>query len=287
MIGGQLEEVPVSIVERAARADAGDQHPVGVIETGSRQREEDGRVRVLIMRPSGERAETLLEIGDDRGLARSNDLGQTPDVARIRGEVRRLDACRMAGRNADGAHAPADRPVALKQVDEGERHVDGIGAEDLRGVHTRLFRCRRVGRATRELAQRREATLAFDAPRRFRNHRQHAAHAAAFVADRAVRQREPAILQVAVPIQRQQPVVDREGFPPADALELGADHRPDFGKDLGPWSAQRGRMFRAENRPVPVVVEETELGSPRDDHGKARFEHDAEGGAQALRPVGH
>ena len=64
----------------------------------------------------------------------------------------------------------------------------------------------------RQLAERREAALAFDAPGCFRNDRQQAAHAAGLVPDGAVRQREPAVLQVAVAIEREQPVVDREGF---------------------------------------------------------------------------
>ena len=58
VIGRQLEEVPVSIVERAARADAGDQDAVGVVETGPRQRQQDRCVRVFLVRPSGQRAET-------------------------------------------------------------------------------------------------------------------------------------------------------------------------------------------------------------------------------------
>ena len=129
---------------------------------------------------------------------------------------------------SDGMPTPDTRraavPSRVEQIDQRERHVDRIRVEDLRGVACTLAPgVVRVGRAPRQLAQRREPALAFDAAGGFRDDGQQAADAAGFVADRAVRQREPAVLQVAVAIERQQPVVDRERLAAADALELGTD----------------------------------------------------------------
>ena len=65
MVGRQFEEIAVAIVERAARTDAGHQDPVGMIQPGPRQRQQDGGVGGLIVRPPGATAAPGSSRSDD------------------------------------------------------------------------------------------------------------------------------------------------------------------------------------------------------------------------------
>jgi len=286
VIGGELEKVAVAIVERAARAHAGDHHAVRMLQPRPRQRQQDDRVRRFVVRATRQRTDALDRICLDDRPAGADHFAELPDVvARACGDVHDLQARRMIAGDADAADASRRETVALQQIDRGERHVDRIGIEDLRRIRAGVFRRLHVRRAPRQLAKRREAAFAFDTAGRLGDDGEEPTDAAGFIADRAVRNGEPAVLQVAVAFERQQPVVDRERLASAHAFELRPDDRPDFRKDLGARRAERCGMFGAEDRTVAIVIEEAEVRSPRDDHREAGLEHDADGRAKALRPL--
>ena len=74
MVGGQLEEVAIPIVQRASRTHAGDQHAVRMIESGTRQRQQHRGVRGLVVRATRQRADALPQVRSDDGLAGANDV---------------------------------------------------------------------------------------------------------------------------------------------------------------------------------------------------------------------
>ena len=106
------------------------------------------------------------------------------------------------------------------------------------------------------------------------------------VADRAVGEGEVALLEVAVAVEGEQQVVERDGLAAHRLPEHRADESQTSGKISGAGlPSARGCLVAPEDGPVAVVVEEDELGPPGDDHGEPRLEHDADRGAQALRPA--
>ena len=213
--------------------------------------------------------------GGQRGLARPRLIVQ-PN--RQRGCGRRV----IGGQSGDGDE-PSDPAAGVRQIEQRERHIDRVAFEDRRGAHAGVDVRGHGRRGLRQVPQRGEPPLAVDAARRFRDDGEQTAHAAAFVANRAVREREPAVFRIAVPLERQVPVVDRKRLAAANALEFRSDDGPDFRKNVAARLPER-RMFRAQDRSIPVVVEETEIRSPRDHHGEPGLEHDADRGSKALRP---
>ena len=76
------------------------------------------------------------------------------------------------------------------------------------------------------------------------------------------------------------------GVPVHHALEHRSDDIPDLGEGLARAAPHRGGMLGGtEDRAVAVVVELGEVAAPRDVHGEAGLEQDAERRAQALRPA--
>ena len=110
----------------------------------------------------------------------------------------------------------------------------------------------------------------------------------AVVGNRAIGKREICFFEIAVPIEHEQAILAAKRFAGRhDLLEHRREHRrPDFRPALRGGPSEGGRMLlRAQHRPRRVVVQLDVVGSPHDRHGESRREHEADGGAQRLRPA--
>ena len=114
---------------------------------------------------------------------------------------------------------------------------------------------------------------------------EHPGDAAGLVAQRAVAEGVPGILGIAVPLHDQVQVLDPGRLAVEGAADQRADVVPDLGPDLPEGPAERRRMAGAEDGPVAVVVEETQLLAPGEEHGLARFQHQLRHDAQAAGPA--
>ncbi len=114
---------------------------------------------------------------------------------------------------------------------------------------------------------------------------EHAGHSAGLIAHRRIGESEPGLLLVAAPLQHQRQIFAIGRL----ARQSRVDQRDDVGPDLRPdvleAGAQGGRMLDAEALRIGVVVEEAELGSPRDEHGELGIEQQSHHRAQRLRPA--
>ena len=130
-----------------------------------------------------------------------------------------------------------------------------------------------------------DPALGLDPAGRLLNRAEHARDRAVVVADRRVGEGEPGALVVAAPVHGERQVLE-EGRP---SVERRIDQGRQVGPDLRPYVAkartQRGRVLAPKDLGVGVVVEEPQIGSPGDEHRETRVEHQADGGAQRLRPA--
>ena len=135
--------------------------------------------------------------------------------------------------------------------------------------------------------QARQPPLGDDLVGGFGDHVEHATDAAVVVEQRAVRVGEVALFGESVAFDDEQLVLG-----PCRAarrhhlVEHRPDRVPDLGPDLGRRRTERVRvLLAAEHRPVAVVVDLHQIGSPHHQHRKARGEAHADGGPQTDRPL--
>ena len=282
----ELEEAVVLVVQRAPRAHAGDEETVRVLQPRPPQGQNERGVRRPGIGPSREKAEPADKVVHDDRPRLASGASERPLVRafRVEDDDRRHD---FAAHVVQPSAADPMRACAVRaeQVEERERHVRGARGQGSRGVLAGLLRRLGVGRDAGQVTESPQAPLALDALRSLRNNREHPADATALVADGAVRQREEALLEVPVAVERDEHVVERHRLTRERLAKERPDHVPDFGEDVDRAAAERHRMLgHAEHGTIAIVVEKDELGTPRDDDGEPRRQHDADRGAKALRP---
>src|SRR5690606_11975546 len=109
-----------------------------------------------------------------------------------------------------GGQARAATVVA--QVEQREREVRRIGGEHLRRDRARLLRRLHDGGRRAQIAQHAQTALAQHALRRLGDRDEHAADAARLRADRAVAEREVALLDVVVAVEGEDLVLQEGGL---------------------------------------------------------------------------
>ena len=150
--------------------------------------------------------------------------------------------------------------------------------------HASGMRSDAPGLLTEPLQQSRPA-LADDAVGRLDDRVEDAVDAPALAADAGERVIEVALLGVAVPMHRQQRVLEVGRLAGAHHLvEVRRDVGPDFRPHVGCRAPEGPRMLGPGNRAPGVVVEEDQVGPPVDRDGQGRPGADAERRSQALRP---
>ncbi len=140
--------------------------------------------------------------------------------------------------------------------------------------------------AVGEITQSAHAADADDVVRGFRDRREDAVNAAGFATNGAVGEGEVALLGVSISLQKQQQIVGPGGFAAGhDVLEHGADDVPDLRPAFTAGTAERGWMLGADDVAVGVVVEHHQVRPPPNKDGEAGVQADADGRAEALRPI--
>jgi hypothetical protein len=194
------------------------------------------------------------------------------------------------GRDTARAFEHRRGAVVFEQVDQRERHVARtLGQRSRRALARFGHRFGFLRRARGQLAQRAQTAFAQDALGFFRDHAQHAAHAAVVGRNGAVGERVVGLFRKAVAFEEQQQALVPGRIAGGDhLLRARADVRPDLGPHFARGTPQRPGMLRTQRHAgVRVVVEEGEVGAPAEPHGVAAVEHDAQRDAQTARPGGH
>ena len=213
-------------------------------------------------------------------VTRSKDGGE---LVVVQSDRLRQSQARRGGAPRAGQHR--FRTALGEQVNARERQVGTIGRDHAAGNRARLRGRLGLPRFGRQRLRGLQATFADHPCRRFGHRHQHSADTPAFFANRAVGEDEVALLREPVTVQRQHEIDDVRRPALHDALEHRSDDVPDLGKRLARAGPHRHRVLGGtENRAIAVVIELRVLAAPRDVHGEARLEQDAEGGAQTLRP---
>src|ERR1700694_5532327 len=192
-----------------------------------------------------------------------------------------------AWREAGSAYQACVTSLRIKQIQECKWQISRVCREYPGGTQTGLFGSLRLAPRCRQIAECSQATVAQYAPGRLGAGDEHAADRPGLCANWTIREVEIAFLQIAIPVQRQQLVdVRARRTVPQHALEHRTNEIPDLGERLGAAAPKsRGMLARAQDRPIGVVVELDEVGAPGDIHRIAGRKQDAEGRAQALRPM--
>src|SRR6185436_12673640 len=147
----------------------------------------------------------------------------------------------------------------VEKEEERERNVGWILRQRARRVLASLLGGLCARRDGCEVAERAQAPLALHALAGLGDDGEHSADTTALVTDRAVGKGEEALLEVAVPIERNQDVVERDRLAAERLAEQRADEMPDLRKDVGAPVAERHRVLRlSQHRTIPIVVEEDE-----------------------------
>ena len=175
---------------------------------------------------------------------------------------------------------------AVAQIEKRERYVLRRARERERCGNAHLVGRAFDGHLCRQPSERAQPALGDDPLRRLVDDAEHAADPAAIVAERTVREREVALLEVAVAVERKASVVERDSLACHHSTKHRSHDVPDLGEALGGAAPHRMRILRStEDRSVGVVVEEDELRSPEHTHREVRGEHDSDGRAQRRGPA--
>ena len=284
MLGDQLEETLVLLVERVARVDAGDDEDARALGSRARHGQDDGGRQRLREWAGVNLAEPLREVGEHERGAPARGGVERP---RSCGVERHRVGCRV--RPAFQARRRHETCLAVSvagDVEEDERNVGSVPNERLARIAARLLDRLGVDERRDQVAQGDEPALGQDALGGLVHDAEDSANLSRLVEDRAVREREVALLEVAAPIEGEEPVVERDGLALEDAIEHRSDGVPELGKTLFDWTPHRRRMFsRAQDGAVGVVVKEQKVRPPEDAHGEARGQRQRDERAQRRRPL--
>ena len=282
----QPEERSIVLVERAHRAHRCDEDRARVFLARQQNGQHHGAVRRHLPCAGRQRAETRPQLMDDGGLTRPDDCTQRPRIEHAL--VQRDTGRRRIGANANSGNGlqPRGRVAVVHAVDQRERHVLRIRGKDGRGGLVGGLLAVGALAPGRQVTQRAQAALADHLLGGLNHRTEDAADLPALGMNRAVREREVGLFGVsAIDVQQQVPRTRRLGTL-VDLREHRADDVPDFRPDLGPLLTQRGGVLgRPEHRPVLVVVENREVGSPPEDDGKGTIETGADRSTEGLRPA--
>ena len=220
----EVEEAAVGLVELEAGADAGDQHARGTLAAGQAEREEQRLLERLLVRAGVNRAEARAEVGDvAAGRRRAARRRRSNGGRRGRPSPDAADAPRRARCGPRGA--PSVRPRRRgRAARNGRSSGKSASTSSESSIASRTMRVRPAQLA--EVAQRARAAVR-EHPRRRLGHWEKEAHdLPGVVADRAQREREPGLFEVALAVQEHRLVLEERGPARARGLERAADRRP-------------------------------------------------------------
>src|SRR5882757_4123523 len=109
--------------------------------------------------------------------------------------------------------------------------------------------------------------------------------AARLVPDRAEREGEERLLQIAIAIEEHPLIFQIGSLARQRALERLADHRPGRSPAFREILSRRMGVLGATDRPIAIVVDLRMVRSPNERNRKIGGDAEAHGGAQTLRPA--
>jgi len=278
-------EGSVPLVERAARAHAGDDRAERQVVASRRDRHHERGAHGILPRSTRDGG-ARRDVVEHHRRAGGGEAQLPGDGRRV--EPDRPRALRALLGKADHAAQGERRTVGVARVDEREGDVERVGPDRCyEGVRS-VFDAARVARTEREIAQQLESPLAEDLLGHLAADAEHAADDARVVLDGAVREAEVRFLAIARALEGEllcgDPVGDAGGH-------HGVDHRADgvprFRLRLADRAAEGVRVLVADQADVRVVVDLDQLRPPEQDHRVARREERLDRAAQTLGPRGH
>ncbi len=188
-----------------------------------------------------------------------------------------------------GASRQAGSAVRIEEIDQSERDIAQVPAENRGAPAARLRGSSGQARFIPECPQGLQPTLTDDLFGRFLNGGEHAGDTSVLPGDGTVGKGEVPLLQIVVPVDQQELIVRPGGAPALEhTIEHGADERPDLSPDILPPDSKRPRVLGlSEHRTVAVVVQHDEVGSPPEQDGEAGPQADIQRGAEAGGPCVH
>ena len=277
--GHQPGEGPVLRVERAGGIEADHQESRRKVGRGRHDRREQGPVRrreLSLSQPAKQR------VGRTVGLDRPRERrAQRPREALHR----RGGDPHPAGRQSvprlhprGGSQDSLTRVLRVEQVQQGERHIDRVPGEDLRGPLTGLRR--RPGRAgvLAQIGQQPGAPGSHHRGGGLGDGGQHPADLTVLDAYGAVAEGEEALLHGPTALQDHQQVLEicRRSVR-HDTCEHRADQIPRLSPHLTGRLSQRGRMLGPQQRHRRVVVQLGQIRPPEHETGKPRHQAQIDG----------
>ena len=278
----QPQEVAVRLIDPPARADAGDEP-------------RRGRLPALRTRHDGDLSDRLRpRAGAQRtgprqrlGLEDLEGRNERPERASARTKLSRGNG--SARLDAAGAHQRRRTAVAASGVEKDAREIFGVAGQDGRRRHEHVGDARRLLGDPAEIAQQPQPALADHPPGRLVDDAEHAVHAPGLVAHGIVRKVEGGLLEIAVALEKEGPVLRPESLtgPEHRIEQLLQPGRPELGPRFANGRPERRRVLAAEDGKVRVVVKGHEVGTPEHRDLGLRRQQMAERAPQALRPSVH
>ena len=184
------------------------------------------------------------------------------------------------GNTSKGLETRSGHEARFAVLDEIKGRPGDVGAklvEDLAGKSTGVLGAVRVHGAAGQLARHLQASQGKHSLRRLAHGREDAPDHPTVVANRAVREREVRLFDVAVALEGKEEVFFPRGHAGLeDAVEHGFEERDDLLVRLVAGTPERVRMPGTHDRSVRFVVEKQELWPPADDDREARRKADAQ-----------
>ena len=282
----QVVEVPVCLVHRQAGADPGDEDCGGAVGSWQDDRQRQSRIRQFGIGADGSRADPRPNIHLHRRPQTDNVL-QGPDRFLAPFQTDRLRAGKRIRLQTAQAHQTRLPAFGVQRIEQDEGHVEVVFGEGLRAQGEGFVNGLRLAGGRGKVTQGSYPPLTEHLAGHLDDGVEQAADPAGLVADGTEREREEALLQVAVPFKEDVLGLEKGRVASQGQVVRLADHRPRVLPALAEVLPHRQGMLAAANDPIAVVVELDQARTPDDADRQVGCEADVDRRAQALRPRLH